>query len=96
MKKQSEKTTTYSNSKHGILPMFISAFIDICDPVFTFDKFMVGIDLVKYLAELPEHETGRIKDNPVNMLKTVLFGFMLFNEINQKIFEKEHVNLSQC
>ncbi|RDU25157.1 transposase, partial [Anaerosacchariphilus polymeriproducens] len=37
------KTTTYSRLKQGILPMFISDFLDICDPVLTFDEFMEGI-----------------------------------------------------
>ena len=37
-------TTTYFKPKQGILPIFISDFLDIC--------------------------------HPVNMLKTVLFGFM--------------------
>lgn len=69
-------TSTYSIPKQGILPMFISDFPDICDPVLTFDKFMEGIDLAKYLDKLPGHETGRVRYNPVNMLKTVLFGFM--------------------
>lgn len=135
-------TTTYSIPKQGILPMFISDFLDIYDPFLTFDKFMEGIDLAKYLDKLPAHETGRVRYNPVNMLKTVLFGFMtqgymslreledncrinirfmylmdnerpsyrtfgyfinevladsiedIFNEINQKIFEEERVDLN--
>lgn len=135
------QTTIYSNPKQGILPIFISDFLDICDPVLAFDKFMEGIDLAKYLKQLPEHKTGRIRYNPVNMLKTVLFGFMtqgymslreledscsvnirfmylmdnerpsyrtfgyfinevlagsieeIFKEINQKIFEEQHVDL---
>ena len=70
------QTTIYFRPKQGILPMFISDFLDICDPVLTFDEFMEGIDLAKYLKNIPEHETGRIRYNPVNMLKTVLFGFM--------------------
>ena len=37
---------------------------------------MDEIDLRKYLSKLPAHELGRIRYNPVNMLKTVLFGFM--------------------
>jgi len=45
-------TTNYSNTKQGILPMFISDFLDICDPVLTFDKFMEGIGLDKYLKKL--------------------------------------------
>ena len=37
---------------------------------------MGGIDLNKYLTDIPEYTTGRLIYNPVNMLKTVLFGFM--------------------
>ncbi|OPJ65069.1 transposase [Clostridium oryzae] len=122
--------------------MFISDFLDICDPVLTFDEFMEGIDISKYLNEIPDHETGRIRYNPVNMLKTVLFGFMtngymslreledsckvnirfmylmdnetpsyrtfgyfinevltnsiedIFNDINEKIFNEENVDLN--
>ena len=69
-------TTTYFRPKQGVLPMFISDSLDICDPVLTFDEFMEGIDLAKYLDKLPVHKTGRLRYNPVNMLKTVLFGFM--------------------
>lgn len=70
------KTTSYYTSKQGVLPMFISDFLDICDPVLTFDKFMEGIDISKYLKIVPKYTTGRVRYNPVNMLKTVLFGFM--------------------
>lgn len=68
--------TTYFKPKQGILPIFISDFLDICDPVLSFDEFMEGIDLSKYLKNIIVHDTGRIRYNPVNMLKTVLFGFM--------------------
>ena len=68
--------TTYSKPKQGVLPIFISDFLDICDPVLSFDKFMEEIDLSKYLKNIPIHDVGRIRYNPVNMLKTVLFGFM--------------------
>jgi transposase len=37
---------------------------------------MEGIDLAKYLKNIQAHETGRNRYNPVDMLKTVLFGFM--------------------
>lgn len=80
-------TTSYFRPKQGILPMFISDFLDICDPVLTFDKFMEGIDLDKYLKNVPEHETGRIRYNPVNMLKTVLFGFMTKGYMSLREFE---------
>lgn len=70
--------TTKNNytSKQGRLPMFISDFLDINDPVLTFDKFMEGMDLNKYLQNVPKHCTGRIRYNSVDMLKTALFGFM--------------------
>lgn len=135
-------TKNYSRLKQATLPLFISDFLDICDPVLTFDQFMEGIDLTKYLNCLPEYETGRVRYNPINMLKTVLFGFMtqgyislreledsckvnirfmylmdnehptyrtfgyfinevlsssieeIFYDINQKIFEDEHVDLN--
>ena len=99
------------------------------------------IDLNKYLTDIPEYTTGRLRYNPFNMLKTVLFGFMtsgycslrepednckvnirfmylmdhhtpsyrtfgyfinevlqdkienIFNDINQAIFNEEHVDL---
>ena len=37
---------------------------------------MEGIDLQKYLRNIPEYTTGRFRYNPVNILKTVLFRFM--------------------
>ena len=103
---------------------------------------MEGINLTKYINRLPEYETGRVRYNPINMLKTVLFGFMtqgymslkeqedscnvnlrfmylmdnehptyrsfgyfisevlansieeIFYDINQKIFNEEHVDLN--
>ena len=130
-----------STIKQGYLPLFISDCLDLLDPVFTFDRFMEGIDLKKYLKNVPEHKTGRIRYDPVDMLKTVIFGFMtsgycslreledncrvnlrfmylmdhqtpsyrtfgyfineilkdsieeIFNDINQKLFKEEHVDL---
>lgn len=136
------QTISYSKPKQGVLPMFISDFLDICDPVLTFDEFMEGIDINKYLKNVSQHDTGRNRYNPVNMLKTVLYGFMsngymslrelednckvnirfmylmdnekpsyrtlgyfinevlsdsiedIFNDINNKIFNKEKVDLN--
>lgn len=134
-------TGSYSNANQGVLPLFISDYLDALDPVFTFDRFMEGIDINKYLKNIPRHVTGRFRYNPANMLKTVLFGFMdggyislrgladsckvnlrymylmdhetpsyrtfgyfinevlagsieeVFQDINQKIFEEQHVDL---
>ena len=130
-----------NNPKQGYLPLFLSDCLDMLDPVLTFDRLMGGIDLNKYLTDIPEYTTGRLRYNPVNMLKTVLFGFMIssycslrelednckvnirfmylmdhqtpsyrtfgyfinevlqdkieniFNDINQAIFNEEHVDL---
>ena len=67
---------TYCNSKQGYLPLFFSDCLDLLDSVLTFDRLIGGIDLNKYLTDIPEYTTGRRRYNPVNMLKTVLFGFM--------------------
>ena len=69
-------TESYSTPNQGILPLFVSDYLSILDPVFTFDRFMEGIDLNKYLNNVPRHITGRLRYNPVRMMKTVLFGFM--------------------
>ena len=69
-------THIYSNPKQAVLPILIQDYLDICDPVLTFDRFMGEIDLEKYLKEIPKHEVGRLRYNPVSMLKTILFGFM--------------------
>ena len=39
----------YSNPKQAVLPMLIQDYLDICDPVMTFDRFMGEIELEKYL-----------------------------------------------
>ena len=35
------------------MPLFVSDFLDICDPVLTFDRFMEEINLEKYLKNVP-------------------------------------------
>ena len=84
----------YSNPKQAVLPMLISDYLDICDPVLTFDRFMGEIKLEKYLKCLPKHYTGRLRYNPVSMLKTVLFGFMMNGYISLRDLEDQYrVNL---
>lgn len=73
--------------EQGILPIFFSNFLDIFDPVFTFNKVMEGIDLKKYLKYIPKAKTGRIRYNLVDMLKTVLFGFMSEGYISLRSLE---------
>ena len=69
-------TKKYYNSKQGRLPLFISDRLDICDSVLAFDKIMEEIGREKYLKPEPLHKMGRPGYNRVNMLKTILFGFM--------------------
>ena len=73
---KNKTTANYSKPKQAILPLFVSDFLDIRDPVLTFERFMEEINLEQYLKSAPEHVTGRIGYDPVSMLRTVLFGFM--------------------
>lgn len=41
--------------------MLIQDYLDICDPVLTFDRFMGEIELEKYLKNIPQHDTGRLR-----------------------------------
>ena len=84
----------YSNPKQAVLPMLIQDYLDICDPVLTFDRFMGEIELEKYLKNIPQHNTGRLRYDPVSMLKTVLFGFMANGYISLRELEDQcKVNL---
>ena len=74
--------------------MLIQDYLDICDPVLTFDRFMGEIELEKYLKNIPQHYTGRLRYDPVSMLKTVLFGFMENGYISLRELEDQcKVNL---
>ena len=89
-----KSTLSYSNSKQAVLPILIQDYLDICDPVLTFDRFMEEIELEKYLKSIPKHDTGRLRYNPVSMLKTVLFGFMTKGYISLRELEDQcKVNL---
>ena len=84
----------YSNPKQAVLPMLIQDYLDICDSVLTFDRFMGEIELEKYLKNIPQHDTGRLRYDPVSMLKTVLFGFMANGYISLRELEDQcKVNL---
>ena len=47
-------TINYNNPKQGYLPLFFSDCLDLLDPVLTFDRLMGGIDLNKYLTDMPK------------------------------------------
>ena len=69
--------------------MLIQDYLDICDPVLTFDRFMGEIELEKYLKNIPQHYTGRLRYDPVSMLKTGLFGFMAKGYISVRDLEDQ-------
>ena len=71
-----KNTIFHYSPKQGRLPLFITDILDICDPVLAFDKIMEEIGIEQYLKPEPYNKLGRPGYNRVNMLKTVLFGFM--------------------
>ena len=56
--------------------MFIAESLDICDPVLAYDRIMEEIRIEKYLKPEKKSRNGRQGYDRVNMLKTVLYGFM--------------------
>ena len=73
MKKSTEKN--YS-PKQGRLPVFLAESLEICDPVLAFDEIMEEIGIERYLKPEVNKPLGRPSYSRVNMLKTILFGFM--------------------
>ena len=71
--------------------MLIQDYLDICNPVLTFDRFMGEIELEKYLKNIPQHYTGRLRYDPVSMLKTVcldLWRMAIYHCVNWRISVK--------
>ena len=64
------------NAKQGRLPVFIAESLEICDPVLAFDKIMEEIGIEQYLKPEDRSRIGRPGYCRVNMLKTILYGFM--------------------
>jgi transposase len=73
--KQTNTDMNYS-PKQGRFPVFIADNLDICDPVLAFDKIMEEIRIEQYLKPEEYKPLGRPGYCRVNMLKTILFGFM--------------------
>ena len=73
MKKSTEKN--YS-PKQGRLPVFLAESLEICDPVLAFDEILEEIGIERYLKPEGYKPLGRPSYSRVNMLKTILFGFM--------------------
>ena len=91
--KQTLNTINKYSPKQGRFPVFISDFIKISDPVMTFDHIMEEIEIAKYLKNTT-YTVGRKGYNSVNMLKTILFGFMDKGYISLRELEDEcNVNI---
>ena len=70
-----KNTTINYSPKQGRFQVFISEIINISDPVLVFDPIMEDIVITKYI-KTAAYRVGRKGYNSVNMLKTILFGFM--------------------
>ena len=72
------KNSTRKNysPKQARLPVFIADSLEICDPVLAFDEIMEEIGIEQYLKPKGYKPLGRSGYCRVNMLKTILFGFM--------------------
>lgn len=78
----------YDSTEQAIHGVF-SEYLDILDPVITFDKLMEGIDISSYIDCSRKNYVGRIGYNPINMFKTVLFEFMDKGYISTRELEDE-------
>ena len=81
-------TTNNYSPKQERFPVFISELIEISDPIMTFDNIMEEIELTRYLINTT-YTVGQKGYNPVNMLKTILFGFMDKGYISLRELEDE-------
>ena len=69
-------TENYYSPKQGRLPVFLAESLEICDPVLAFDEIMEEIGIERFLKPEGYNPFGRPSYSRVNMLKTILFGFM--------------------
>lgn len=69
-------TKRYYSPKQARIPVLFSESLNISDPVLAFDGIMEEIEIGQYLRPEGNKGIGRPEYNRVNMLKTVLFGFM--------------------
>lgn len=81
-------TYNYYSPKQGRFPVFISEIINISDPVLVFDHIMEEIEITMYLKTVA-YRVGRKGYNSINMLKTILFGFMDKGYISLRELEDE-------
>ena len=64
------------NAKLGRLPEFIKGSQKICDSVLAFERIIEEIEIEQYLKPENDIRIGCCGYCQVNVLKTVLYGFM--------------------
>ncbi len=78
-------TNNYFTYNQGSLPLFISDCLDLLDdPVFTFDRFMYFMDRQTSSYRAFGYFINEVLSDSIEQI---------FYDINQAIFEEEHVDL---
>lgn len=72
---KNQNTIEYSITEQGMFPALFLENLDVLDPVFVIDDLFLKEDMTKYLKK-SEYKCGRKRYNSIDLLKTVLFGFM--------------------
>ncbi len=90
------KTTIYFTTKQGTLPIFISEFLDINDPVLVFHQFMEGIDLNHLYIDGSKFEANANKYSWVWKKATEKFRYKIFEKITVLITEMNTVLAPYC
>ena len=77
-----------------MFPVFFEDCLDLRDPVKQFDRLMEEAGIEQYVRAEMGRRPGRPGYNPVNMLKTILFGYMDEGSISlRKLEDNCRVNL---
>lgn len=77
-----------------MFPVFFEDCLDLRDPVKQFDRLMEEAGIEQYVRAEMGRRPGRPGYNPVNMLKTILFGYMNEGSISlRKLEDNCRVNL---
>ncbi|MBR3354120.1 MAG: transposase, partial [Oscillospiraceae bacterium] len=77
-----------------MFPVFFEDCLDLRDPVKQFDRLMEEAEIEQYVRAEMGRRPGRPGYNPVNMLKTILFGYMDEGSISlRKLEDNCRVNL---
>ena len=80
--------------KQAVFPVFFEDCLDLRDPVKQFDRLMEEAEIEQYVRAEMGRRPGRPGYNPVNMLKTILFGYMDEGSISlRKLEDNCRVNL---